>query len=481
MQLQCRFLSDGERERIHRDSLRILDEVGVRFTSAKALAILKSAGARVDPGERIARIPAELVGEALRTAPRAFTLGARHAGNDFPVPSAWTGYTLDGMATFATDFETGARRNGRTGDLADSFRIFEHLPLGTVVWPNVMPEDLPLASANIRMTCLALEHSSKHIQHEIHHPAEVPHLIAALSAVLGGEDEVRARKIFSVCYCTIPPLTHDDAMCDACLELAKFHVPILPYPMPACGSTGPASLYSDIAVANAESLSALVLFQMASPGTPILYGHAAGIMNFTSGRFVEGAPESQLINGGLGEMARFYGLPNTQAGCLTDAKAPGPQAVMEKMLTTLPLVLSGADVINGIGEIEASQRLVLEQIVVDHEIALLCRRLRDGIEVSDRRNYLDDVVRAGPGGNFLMEDHTVDACTNGEFCMPALPDRNPFDRWQELGRPDLYSRAREKVRELLAAAPPHPLPAAAKGALEKVCAEADRDLPRYMD
>lgn len=88
---------------------------------------------------------------------------------------------------------------------------------------------------------------------------------------------------------------------------------ILPYPMPACGSTGPASLYSDIAVANAESLSALVLFQMAELGAPIIYGNAAGIMNFSSGSFLEGAPESTLINGALGAMAKFYGLPGTHA------------------------------------------------------------------------------------------------------------------------------------------------------------------------
>ena len=73
----------------------------------------------------------------------------------------------------------------------------------------------------------------------------------ALKAVLGSEQAIKERKIFSVCYCTIPPLTHDEDMCEAYLELAKFHVPILPYPMPAPGSTGPASLYSDIAVANA--------------------------------------------------------------------------------------------------------------------------------------------------------------------------------------------------------------------------------------
>jgi trimethylamine--corrinoid protein Co-methyltransferase len=246
--------------------------------------------------------------------------------------------------------------------------------------------------------------------------------------------------------------------------------------MPACGSTGPASLYSDIAVANAESLSALVLFQTANPGTPIIYGHAAGVMNFASGGFVEGAPESALINGGLGEMARFYGLPNTQAGCLTDAKAPGPQAIMEKIFSTLPLVLAGVDVINGIGEIETSQLLVLEQILVDHEIARYCQRMREGIEVSDRKDCLADVARVRPGGHFLMEDSTLAACHSDEFCLPHLADRNTFEQWQELGKPDLYSRARERVRAILDSPPRNPLPDAALGALDAIMARADEEL-----
>jgi len=340
----------------------------------------------------------------------------------------------------------------------------------------VVLDDIPLPSADIRTTFLSLTHSSKHIQHEVHSREEIPYLLEGLAAILGGEAEIRKRHIFSVCYCTIPPLTHDAEMCDAALELVKYHVPILPYPMPACGSTGPASLYSDIAVANAESLSALVLFQLAAPGTPILLGHAAGIMNFGSGGFVQGAPESNLLNTGLGEMARFYGLPNTQAGCLSDAKAPGPQAVLEKMLTTMPLVLSGADVINGIGEIETSQRLLLEQIVVDHEIAVLCKRLKDGIRVDDARDYYADVASAGPGGNYLMERGTLAACRNDEFLPPGLADRNTYEKWKELGQPDLYGRARERVRALLAAPPINPLPDAVIGRLEDVMRRADGEL-----
>ena len=476
MRSQATYLSPPERERIHQDSLRILAEVGVRFHSGRARKLLAGSGARVDHDRELVWIGPELVEQALKTAPRSFTLGARQAAFDFLLPSAFTGYTLDGAATFAADFETNERRYAVTKDLIASLRIFEELPLGTVVWPNVVLHDIPEHSSDIRTALVSFMHSSKHIQHEIHHPAHVPYLIEGLAAILGSEAAIRERKIFSVCYCTIPPLTHDLEMCDACLELAQFHVPILPYPMPACGSTGPASLRSDIAVANAESLSALVLFRIASPGTPIIYGSAAGVTNFRTGGFVQGAAESALINTALGEMARFYGLPNTQAGCLTDAQEPGAQAMLEKMVTTLPLVLAGVDVINGIGEMATSQLLVQEQILVDHELACLCQRLKDGIEIGDAQDFFEDVARLGPGGHYLMEDNTVKACRSRQFLHSQLAERSTYEEWLKLGRPDMYAKARKKVQSLLAAPLKQPLPKEVVGKLEDIMRRADEEL-----
>jgi trimethylamine---corrinoid protein Co-methyltransferase len=148
-------------------------------------------------------------------------------------------------------------------------------------------------------------------------------------------------------------------MCEACSEFAKFHVPILPYPMPACGSTGPASLYTNIAVANAEALSALVLFQMASPGTPIIMGHAAGIMNFNSGAASSKArPNPASSTAASARCPDSTACPTPRLDAVPTPRPPGAQAIMEKMFTILPLVLSGTEIINGIGEIEASQLLI---------------------------------------------------------------------------------------------------------------------------
>jgi trimethylamine:corrinoid methyltransferase-like protein len=103
MKLGLNFLSEDEKHRIHRDSVKILSRVGVKFMSDKALDILEKNGAGVDFDTRIAKIPPEMVDEALIRAPKSFVLGARNPEFDFAMPSSFTSYTLDGAATFALD------------------------------------------------------------------------------------------------------------------------------------------------------------------------------------------------------------------------------------------------------------------------------------------------------------------------------------------------------------------------------------------
>jgi trimethylamine--corrinoid protein Co-methyltransferase len=255
-----------------------------------------------------------------------------------------------------------------------------------------------------------------------------------MAAILGSEQAVRERKIYSVTYCTVAPLTHEGEMSDAFLDLIEFEAPILIYPMPCAGASGPCSLYSNIALGNAEALSSLVLFQMARPGTPLIFGDAAGSTNFASGGFLEGSPEMVLQ------------------------------------------VLSGVDLVQGPGALETSGLLCLEQIVVDDEIAGLCKRIRDGVDVSDAKNQFEDVKAVGPGGHFLTRPSTLRACRSDEFYAPQLCDRNTFERWSELGRPDVYARARERVEEILATPQKNPLPDDVIGKLEGIMQRADEEL-----
>lgn len=476
MKLSATLLSADEQERIHAQSLRILVEVGVRFHGEKALPILAAHGAKVDGENKIARIPAELVTQALHTAPKTFTLGARNPAHDYPLPSPATRYCMDGTAAFAQDFASGERRYGVEKDTENAMRIFQKLELGVMAWAPVTASDAPAGARALHEFFAMLRFTSKHGQHELHTPAQVPFLIAGLQTVLGSEEAIRKQKCYSLIYCPVAPLAHDGPMLDAYLELGQWQLPVMVMPMPVPGSTGPASLFSNICLANAESLSSLVIFQLAHPGRPVIYSSAVGSLDFSSGGFLGGTPEMGLQSAALTQMGRFYGLPSTAAGCTADAKQPGAEAVLEKLITTIPPLLTGADIIVGIGEIEGDQLLVLEQMIVDHELARFCQRLAQGADSGEGKDLFADIAQVGPGGHFLKAKSTRLAPRSGEFLISALLDRHTLEAWQELGRPTMYSKAREKVNEILAAPLEDALPEDVDAALEDILRKADREL-----
>ena len=478
MKFSAQILSKDEQVRIHEESLTILSEIGVKFLGERAIPILKRNGALVDEESKIARIPKKMVEEALQLAPRSFTLGARNPAHNYPLPSPVTRYCIDGTASFTADYITGERRYGTTKDIENSLRIFQQLDMGVMAWAPVCASEAPAHARALHEFFAMMRFSSKHGEHEVHFTNQVPYLIAGLIAVLGSESEVKARKAFSLIYCPVAPLMHDGAMLDAYLELGQMEMPVMIMPMPVCGTTGPASLFSNICQANAEALSAIVIYQMADPGRPLIYSNATGTMDFRNGAYLGGSPEMGLMAAGLTQMGRFYGLPSCSAGCTSDAKQPGPEAILEKILTSMPPVSAGADIIIGLGEIESDQVLVLEQLVVDNELAHFCERLVTGVDSGEGKNLFQDIAQVGPGGNFLKSRNTRLAARSPEFFYPTLTDRHPYETWVGIGKPTMYTKAREKVEEILSAPLIDPLPESVSKELDEILQAADAELVR---
>jgi trimethylamine--corrinoid protein Co-methyltransferase len=469
-------LSAEEKERVHRESQRILAEVGARYHSRKALALLKQHGARVDEAGLTARLPPELVTEALASTPRSFVLGARNSAFDFKLPAARPRYATDGTGAFVVDFASGERRYGTSADITAGLHVFQRLEMGVMAWAPTCASEAPAQTRPLHEFFAIMRATSKHGNHEVHCPAQVPYLRAGLEAVVGGRTDIRARKDYSLIYCPVAPLVHDGEMLDAYLELGDYDVPVMVMPMPVTGTTGPASLFSNLCLANAEVLSALTVFQLGQPGRPLIYSSAIGSVDFRSGAYLCGTPEVGLQSAALVEMGKYYGLPSTSAGCTSDAKQPGPEAVLEKMMTTVPQVCAGADIIVGLGLIESDQTLILEQLVVDNELACLCDRLYAGVDSSESKNLFADIARVGPGGNFLKSRNTRLAARSHEFYLSALFDRHPYEAWLALGQPGLYTKAREKAAELLAQPTADPLPEAVERELDAILREADEKL-----
>jgi trimethylamine--corrinoid protein Co-methyltransferase len=477
MRLTAQILSEDEQNRIHNMSLRILEEVGVRFHGKRAPEILRENGIKISSEDKIAKIPAEFVQQALATAPKTFTLGARNPAYKLTLPTPFTRYGIDGTAAFALDFDTGARRYGNSKDIENSMRIFQHMDLGVTAWAPTCASDIP---ANIRALyeyfCMA-RYCSKHGEHELHRMEQVPYLEEGLIAIMGSEDALRKSNAYSLIYCPVAPLTHDGQMLDAYLELGEVGLPVTSMPMPVNGTTGPASLFSNIAMANAEMLSSIVIFQLANPGRPVIFASSTAIVDFRTGAYLAGVPEMGLQTTALASMGKFYGLPTGGAGLTADAKQAGPEAMIEKFVTTLPPVLAGTDILIGFGVLESDQLLVLEQIVVDNEIAHIIQRLAEGVDCAEEKDYFEDIAQVGPGGHFLGTRNTRKAARGTEFYTAQLFDHHSYESWVELGKPNMYQKARERVEEILSQPLVDPLPGEVSEKLDQILRRAEREIP----
>ena len=476
MKLTGQILTEEEQNQIHLSSLRILEEAGVRYYGDYAPKIFRKNGIHIDADERIARIPKEMVEHCLQSTPRSFILGARNPQFNYPLPSPVSRYCIDGTAAFTVDFETGERRYGTRKDIEESLRVFQQMDMGIMAWAPTCASDAPAGSRALHEFFTMLKYCSKHGEHELHHQDQVPYLIQGLTAILGSEDEISSRGICSLIYCPVAPLTHDGDMLDAYLELGEYGLPVMIMPMPVPGTTGPASLFSNIALANAEALSTIVIMQLANPGRPLIYSSATGSLDFRNGGYLAGTPEMGLQSAALTVMGRYYSLPSASAGCSSDAKQPGPEAVIEKIITSLPAALAGSDIIIGTGEIEGDQALILEQLVVDNEIGHLLQRLVEGVDASQEQDLFVDILRVGPGGHFLKAKSTRQAARSKEFYTPKIIDRQFFDAWVSLGKPSMYANARQVVKDILAGPAIDPLAEDVVDKLDEILARADREI-----
>jgi trimethylamine:corrinoid methyltransferase-like protein len=476
MRFTAKILSEDEIENIHRMSLKILEQVGIRFLGDKAPRILRQHGVEPDAQNGIAKIPAELVRHALDTAPKSFVLGARNPKYDFVLPAPSPRYGIDGTAAFALDFHTGERRYGTSTDIEDALRIFQKMDMGVMVWAPTCAMDKP---AHVRALheffCMA-KFSSKHGEHELHRLKQVPFLVEGLVAIMGSEAALRQRNAYSLIYCPVAPLTHDGQMLDAYLELGQVGLPVMCMPMPVTGTTGPASLYSNIALANAEMLSSVVIFQLAHPGRPIIFSSSTGTVDFRNGAYLAGVPEMGLQSAALAVMGKYYGFPTGAAGFTSDAKKAGSQAVLEKLLTTLPAMLVGTDILVGFGEIDSDQLLVLEQIVIDNEIAHLIERLAQGVDSDAERELFADINAVGPGGHFLGRKSTRQAARSAEFYTPSLIDHISYESWGSLGKPTMYTNARKAVTSILETPQEDPLPGDVLARLDEISRRAEMEI-----
>jgi trimethylamine--corrinoid protein Co-methyltransferase len=450
--LRLEILTPQEIKRIHDSTLRIIEKVGVRFPSLRALDIWADHGAFVDRERMIVRASPELIEKALKTCPPAYTLCARDSSQDLLLDGNHVFVGTDGCGVEVLDINTGARRTSNLADVRDIARVADATEEIGFHWVPVSAQDMPPETRSLQEIKTIWENSTKHVQTEsIYNEREARAAIEMAMVIAGGRDVLRKRPVLSLMQCSAPPLGHDGGSLDAALLAAEVGIPTGFMTMAANLTTGPATMAGNLAVGNAEVIAATCLLQLAYPGAPVFYAAAQTASDLRSGAYTGGGPEDFLYGAATNELSDFYNIPLSMGSFATGAKDSNWQAGIENSLSTFMASLVMSDMLLGVGLLHGSRIWSFTQMMLDCEIFSIIHKTIQGIVVDDETLALDTIAAVGPGGNFLTQKHTRQHMR--DVFLPQFMDRRPFNEW-ESKKDDARDWALDKARKTLASHQP---------------------------
>ena len=140
---------------------------------------------------------------------------------------------------------------------------------------------------------------------------------------------------------------------------------------------------------------------------------------------------------------------------------------------------AGSNLIYGAGMLDSGLIFSYAQLVIDNDIFKMVRKVMQGIVVDDENIAIDVIKTVGPGGDHLMQPHTMKYMRT----LPSAPniiERGNYERWLAKGGKDMAERATEKAAHILANHKPMPLTDEAKSALRTIVEEATAENEEMM-
>jgi trimethylamine--corrinoid protein Co-methyltransferase len=466
-------LSADELASIQAATFQLLEEVGVRFPSERALNIFAEQGAQVDKDSQIVRLPPDLITKAIGLAPCTYELAGRASGTRLLLDGANSYFGTDGVGVETVDFNTGEQRLSTKEDVAKMARVADALSSIAFYWPMVSAQDFG-QTASLHEIEASFNNTVKHVQTVTAiNKILASYAIQMAEVIAGDREKMRTAPPLSALICTIAPLSQDKEAIEAAITYAQAGIPVGFMSMPSIGSTAPATAGGALVIGNAEVISAIVLMQLVAPGAPIFYSLCASVMDPQTADYIVGIPEKYLCNTAGVQLAHDWGVPALAGVFAMDSTEPATwQLGRDSVYNALMVAQAGADLAEGLGLIKGSTLLVPEQIIFDDEIYHTHRVLVEGIDTSVDSLALDIIQDVGPGGHFLAQKHTRKHIRDiwiPELTHPRLSLSDPPST-------DIRKRARAKFDRIQTEHEVEPLEDIIKRELQAILDAAEKEI-----
>lgn len=405
-------------KKIHRTSIRILEEIGIRLHHPEIIRIIEEKGVRVEGNT--AFFNEKQIRHWINKAPGRFSVYARNGDHDMFIGGSNIEYA-SGYGTSTIVDADGQRRPATMDDFMKFVKLVHQTSYfninGGIL---VQPSDILAGQSSALMMYATLTHSNKCVMGIPGTAPEVEHLMQMAAITLGGVAEFKKHHHVVTMISTLSPLQIDYAALDTMMVCAEYYQPMIISPAPAAGMTGPVVMAGNISLANAEALAGIAIAQMLREGTPVVYGLQSYAADLQSGQISIGSPGYSVQAKYCAQLARMYGLPSRTGGTNTDAKGVSVQSGYEAMMSMLVACQNDVNlIVHSAGVLDAYGATSYDQFIVDLEIISMIEAFLADIK-NDPEDFAFDVIKeVGIGGQFLSTMHTAKLCRT-ESWMPSI-------------------------------------------------------------
>lgn len=441
------LLTQEQIERIHDASLEILEEVGLKVRYEPARDLFKEHGCLVD-GERV-KFPRAVVEKYRKLVPSTFTFHARDPKFDKTIPNDSPVIVTASSAPDIIDPVTGHERRAESSDIARIAHLINELPGYDVFSISTLADDAPADQFTISRLYPSIKYCLKPIRVTTTNMKDTNSIMEMAYMVAGSKEAYRERPFLTHHYCPIvSPLTMDNLSTENVMFFAREGLPVYPTIVPNAGLTSPMSMSGSLVQGNAEFLAGLMLMQMSKEGTPTIYATLGTVADMRSGAYTSGAIECGMLHMAFSQLAKFYNVPCGGYIGLTNSKLNDAQAGYESGMSGIAGLLSGMDMFNIGGLIDALKTFDFAKAVIDDEMALMMKRVKRGISFNEEDLALDLIKEIGPGGSFITAKHTINRMKT-EAVMTKIADRDARTIWEKKGATDTQTRAMKKMKDVM--------------------------------
>jgi trimethylamine--corrinoid protein Co-methyltransferase len=456
-----RVLSDEEMKQIHNQALRILEEIGLWVESDEAIDYYVAGGCKVNRDKKIVTFPPDVVNKWVNKMKSDFDnpnrkpekMSVRYSHirfrrepfqihHDFSVNTG-------GFCRFIYDLE-GKRRPANLEDVKNCIKLAHQLEEITYIGLPVSAQEVPHKLRPVKMAAELVKHTNKLGGVETFTKEDVRYITEIAEIVAGGKENLREAPVL-VGYGEIrSPLCLDANMAEIMIEYIKLGLPQSLDTMPNGGATAPITLAGTLALGIAETLAGLVLGYCVDPNAIMTIDITPSVVDMGSGLYRYFSPErGLLLSASIQMISEFYGCPSGVHGGKTDGCSFDEQTGIDKALSMLYPILSGACGIGTVGHLENAVTFSPIQLVIDNEIAKYVRFMLKGIEVNENTLAFEEIKKVGIGGEFITSEYTLKHFRENIF-LSELFEHLPWEQAHSKSHKSLVEKARVKAHQLMA-------------------------------